>query len=158
MKCSVESVRMRLCLQLDANCYRLHQTSRAGREVPFGAVLSIPLAVKPLAATAWSSDAAGTAIDMAECAESGRCNSGFLACTSLEADDFEESECLLASAAAREFCFCFCFLLTDFAFEGILLLVAGCDVFCGVLASVCWVGQEVSDTLDSDSDSAGPAS
>ena len=121
-------------------------------------MLSIPLAEKPLAATAWSSDAAGTAIDLPECAESRHCTSGFSACTSLEADDFEESECRLASAAAREFCFCFCFLLTDFAFEGILLLVAGCDVFWGLLASVCWVGQEVTDTLDSDSDSAGPAS
>ena len=121
-------------------------------------MLSIPLAEKPLAATAWSSDAAGTAIDLAECAGSGRCSSDFSACTSLEADDFEESEGLRASAAAREFCFCFCFLLTDFAFEGILLLVAGCDVFWGLLASVCWVGQEVTDTLDSDSDSVGPAS
>jgi len=159
MTCSVESVRMRLCLQLCCQlCLRLHQTSRAGRQVPFGAVLSIPLAVKPLAATAWSSDAAGTAIGLAEGAESGCCSSGFSACSSLEADDFEESECLLASAAAREFCFCFCFLFTDFAFEGILLLVAGCDVFCGLLAFVCWVGQEVTDTLDSDSDSVGPAS
>ncbi len=81
-----------------------------------------------------------------------------LGCSSLDADDFGESECLLVGAEARKVCFCLCLLLTGLAFEGILLLIAGCDGFLGLLASVCCVGQEVTDTLDSDSDSVGPAS